>query len=408
VTWPLGAHKVQVSGVPADRAGPNVVGTGGHRGHDSSRFAPFPGSDPTEADLWREDGFMVHGPLLASTAGIVTGIVAGGVVFIAVVIALVHSTFKVVTEYERAVFFRLGRIREEAKGPGIIVKWPLMDKLVKVTLRVEVVDIPKQAVITADNVTVQVDAVVYFQVLDPVQAIIGVDDFRFASQRVAMTALRSIVGRHQLDNILAHRDDVNDELKTSIGASTHGWGVEVRQVEIRDIVLPPELLRAMARQAEAERERRAKVIAATGELGASKELAEAAATLYESPGAMQLRTLQTLAEVASENNSTLVFPLPIEILAGFVNGTIGMSSPGPAPATATVPLSTVMPAPSVVKGSAATAAGAVTGAPTGPASDAATGSDSNGRADVPTDDGRPDAGGAAAHGTGPDEVSQSA
>ncbi len=351
---------------------------------------------------------MVHGPLLASTAGIVTGIVAGGVVFIAVVIALVHSTFKVVTEYERAVFFRLGRIREEAKGPGIIVKWPLMDKLVKVTLRVEVVDIPKQAVITADNVTVQVDAVVYFQVLDPVQAIIGVDDFRFASQRVAMTALRSIVGRHQLDNILAHRDDVNDELKTSIGASTHGWGVEVRQVEIRDIVLPPELLRAMARQAEAERERRAKVIAATGELGASKELAEAAATLYESPGAMQLRTLQTLAEVASENNSTLVFPLPIEILAGFVNGTIGMSSPGPSPATATVPLSTVMPAPSVVKGSAAAAAGAVTGAPTGPASDAATGSDSNGRADVPTDDGRPDAGGAAAHGTGPDEVSQSA
>jgi regulator of protease activity HflC (stomatin/prohibitin superfamily) len=361
-----------------------------------------------KAEIRREDGFVVHEPMLASAAGIAFGISAGAVVFVAVVIALAHSTFKVVTEYERAVFFRLGRIREEAKGPGIIVKWPLMDKLVKVTLRVEVVDIPKQAVITADNVTVQVDAVVYFQVLDPVQAIVGVDDFRFASQRVAMTALRSIVGRHQLDNILAHRDDVNNELKTSIGASTHSWGVEVRQVEIKDIVLPPELLRAMARQAEAERERRAKVIAATGELGASKELAEAAATLYESPGAMQLRTLQTLAEVASENNSTLVFPLPIEILAGFVNGTIGMSSPGAGPAT--VPLSTVMPSPTVVKGSGAAASSAGRGTPTGTASDAsggaADGSAQDGRRTQDgqrTDDGQGPAGGGDA-----DEVSQSA
>jgi regulator of protease activity HflC (stomatin/prohibitin superfamily) len=381
----------------------DVAGTGVHRGLTRFSEGTRSASDRTGADVWREDGLVVHEPMLASAAGIAFGISAGAVVFVAVAIALVHSTFKVVTEYERAVFFRLGRIREEAKGPGIIVKWPLMDKLVKVTLRVEVVDIPKQAVITADNVTVQVDAVVYFQVLDPVQAIIGVDDFRFASQRVAMTALRSIVGRHQLDNILAHRDDVNNELKTSIGASTHSWGVEVRQVEIRDIVLPPELLRAMARQAEAERERRAKVIAATGELGASKELAEAAATLYESPGAMQLRTLQTLAEVASENNSTLVFPLPIEILAGFVNGTIGMSSPGAAPpgaAPATVPLSTVMPAPSVIKGAGARA----TGSPTATAPDA-----SAGVADGLTDDGEPtDDGQSPAGEADADGVSQSA
>ncbi|HXA30702.1 MAG TPA: SPFH domain-containing protein, partial [Acidimicrobiales bacterium] len=187
--------------------------------------------------------------------------------------------------------------------------------------------------------------------------------------------------------------------------STHSWGVEVRQVEIRDIVLPPELLRAMARQAEAERERRAKVIAATGELGASKELAEAAATLYESPGAMQLRTLQTLAEVASENNSTLVFPLPIEILAGFVNGTIGMSSSGPGPAgSATVPLSTVMPAPSVVKGSGAVGAGAKTESAAGPVSDAAAGA-ADGLSDdgEPTDDGRPPE-----RGVDADGVSQSA
>jgi hypothetical protein len=158
---------------------------------------------------------------------------------------------------------------------------------------------------------------VYFQVTDPVRAVVGVDNYRFASQRVAMTALRSIIGRHELDNILAHRDDVNTELRASIAASTHNWGVEVRQVEIRDIVLSHELLRAMARQAEAERERRAKVINATGELEASRELSEAAATLNEAPGALQLRTLQTLTEVATEHNSTLIFPIPIELMAGF-------------------------------------------------------------------------------------------
>jgi regulator of protease activity HflC (stomatin/prohibitin superfamily) len=247
------------------------------------------------------------------------GAIVGTVVGVVVVLGLIYvaAAFRVVTEYERAVVFRMGRIREAVKGPGLIVRVPIIDRLVKVTLRVEVVDIPPQAVITSDNVTVQVDAVVYFQVIDPVRSIVGVDNFRFASQRVAMTALRSIIGRHELDGILAHRDDVNNELRASIAASTHHWGVEVRQVEIRDIVLTHELLRAMARQAEAERERRAKVIAATGELEASKELSEAAAELYESPGALQLRTLQTLAEIATEHNSTLIFPIPVELLAGF-------------------------------------------------------------------------------------------
>jgi regulator of protease activity HflC (stomatin/prohibitin superfamily) len=259
---------------------------------------------------------MTH-PLLASggeIAGIVLGSIAGVIVVGGITL---RSALRVVTEYERAVVFRLGHIRESAKGPGVITKIPFVDRLVKVTLRVEVVDIPPQAVITADNVTVQVDAVVYFQVVDPVRAIIGVENFRFASQRVAQTALRSIIGRHELDDILAHRDDVNNELRAAIGTSTHNWGVEVRKVEIKDIVLSPELLRAMARQAEAERERRAKVISATGELEASKELSEAAATLYESPGALQLRSLQTLAEIATEHNSTLIFPIPIELLAGF-------------------------------------------------------------------------------------------
>lgn len=276
-----------------------------------------------------------------AAADIVAGVLVGAGALVVAAAAFTRTTLRVVTEYERAVFFRLGRIREEAKGPGVITKWPLVDKVVKVTLRVEVVDIPPQAVITADNVTVQVDAVVYFQVVDPVRAVIGVDNFRFASQRVAMTALRSIAGRHELDNILAHRDDVNDELRTTIAASTHNWGVEVRQVEIRDIVLPPELLRAMARQAEAERERRAKVIAATGELEASQELAEAATRLSEAPGALQLRTLQTLAEVATEHNSTLVFPLPVELLGGLLGGR-GERAGAPAPSAA--PEVTVRPA----------------------------------------------------------------
>lgn len=235
------------------------------------------------------------------------------VVVLAAVVA--RSVLIVVPEYQRAVLFRFGRVLGAPRGPGLVVRYPLADRVAKVNLRVEVVDIPSQSVITQDNVTIAVDAVVYFQVVDPVRAVIGVDNFRFASQRVAMTSLRSIIGRYELDSLLAHREDVNDELRAVIAKSTTEWGVEVRQVEVRDITLPPELLRAMARQAEAERERRAKVIAATGELQASTELAEAADKLTASPGALQLRTLQTLTEVAAERNSTLVFPIPVELLS---------------------------------------------------------------------------------------------
>ncbi len=272
---------------------------------------------------------------MMATSGALVGVIVGVLAVIVVVVVFLSAAIKVVTEYERSVFFRLGHVRPEAKGPGVIFRFPIVDRLVKVTLRVEVVDIPPQAVITKDNVTIQVDAVVYFQVVDPVQAVLGVDNFRFASQRIAMTSLRSIIGRHELDNLLAHREDVNNELRTVIAASTGHWGVEVRQVELRDITLPPELLRAMARQAEAERERRAKVIAATGELEASQELSEAAAKLYESPGALQLRALQTLAEVASEHNSTLVFPVPIELLTGFI--THGRAAGDAVPPVAVIP-----------------------------------------------------------------------
>ena len=253
----------------------------------------------------------------SSGGGTTAAVIFGLIALVVIVLVLLKSILIVVPEYERGVFFRFGRIMEGAKGPGIIVRIPGVDRVVKVNLRVEVVDIPPQAVITKDNVTIQVDAVVYFQVVDPVRAIVGVDNFRFASQRVAMTSLRSIIGRFELDDLLAHRDQLNAELRQVIDTSVEVWGVAVRQVEVRDIQLPPELLRAMARQAEAERERRAKVIAATGELEASKELAEAAEKLTQSPGALQLRTLQTLAEVATEKNSTLIFPIPIELLQVF-------------------------------------------------------------------------------------------
>jgi regulator of protease activity HflC (stomatin/prohibitin superfamily) len=251
--------------------------------------------------------------IFASDA-IVGGIIGGIVVLVIVGTIALRSLLTVVTEYQRAVFFRFGRIRAQAKGPGLIFRIPGVDRVVKVNLRVEVVDIPAQSAITADNVTLQVDAVVYFRVADPVKAIVGVDNFRLASQRIAMTSLRSIIGRHELDNLLAHREDINNELKAQIALSTQGFGVEVHEVQIRDISLPSELVRAMSRQAEAERERRAKVIAATGELEASRELSEAATTLASSPGSMQLRSLQTLAEVATEHNSTLIFPIPIELL----------------------------------------------------------------------------------------------
>jgi regulator of protease activity HflC (stomatin/prohibitin superfamily) len=293
---------------------------------------------------------MVLSGILAS-GDLVGGIVAGVIVLAIVVTIALRSLMTVVTEYQRAVFFRFGRIRTEAKGPGLIFRIPGVDRIVKVNLRVEVVDIPPQSAITADNVTLQVDAVVYFRVADPVRAIVGVDNFRLASQRIAMTSLRSIIGRHELDNLLAHREDINNELKAQIALSTQGFGVEVHEVQIRDISLPAELVRAMSRQAEAERERRAKVIAATGELEASRELSEAATMLASSPGSMQLRSLQTLAEVATEHNSTLIFPIPIELLEilrrpGAVDDATPFAVPPPSRPSSSPPTPAATPPPS--------------------------------------------------------------
>jgi regulator of protease activity HflC (stomatin/prohibitin superfamily) len=242
----------------------------------------------------------------------------GGILAVVLIAAffILISGVKVVQEYERAVIFRLGRCIG-AKGPGIFFVIPLFDKMVRTNLQQMAVPVQPQQVITQDNVSVVVDAVAYFQVRRPVDSVINVNNWFQASQLVAQTTLRAIIGRHELDQLLSDRDRINSELRGSLDAQTEPWGVEVIRVEIRDVQLPESMQRAMAKQAEAERERRSKIIAAEGELQASEKLAQAARMMATAPGAMHLRTLQTLAEVAVEKNSTLVFPIPTEVMAAF-------------------------------------------------------------------------------------------
>jgi regulator of protease activity HflC (stomatin/prohibitin superfamily) len=228
------------------------------------------------------------------------------------------SAIKVVQEYERGVVFRLGRL-VGAKGPGLFFIIPFIDRMVKVDTRVITLDIPAQECITNDNVTVKVDAVAYFRILDPSQAIVQVEDYRRATWQVAQTSLRNVIGQMELDELLAHREKINAQLQRIIDEHTEPWGVKVSLVEVKDVELPQSMQRAMARQAEAEREKRAKIIHAAGESEASQKLAEAAHTISKEPAAIQLRYLQTLTEIAVEKNSTIVFPLPIEFLRGLVD-----------------------------------------------------------------------------------------
>lgn len=230
---------------------------------------------------------------------------------------IVVNAIKVLREYERAVIFRLGRLIA-AKGPGLILLWPGIDRMVKVSLRTVVMDVPPQDVITRDNVTLKVSAVVYFRVIDPVKAIVEVENFLFATSQLSQTTLRSILGQMQLDDLLSEREKINQELQIIIDRSTEPWGIKISNVELKHIDLPQEMQRAMARQAEAERERRAKIINAEGELQASEKLSMAAKVIGEYPTAIQLRYLQTLVEVASENNSTTIFPVPIDLLTPFL------------------------------------------------------------------------------------------
>jgi regulator of protease activity HflC (stomatin/prohibitin superfamily) len=233
-----------------------------------------------------------------------------------ILVFVVLSAVKVIKEYERAVIFRLGRIIP-AKGPGIILLIPGVDRMQKLSLRVIVLDVEKQDVITRDNVSVAVNAVVYFKVVDPVKALLSVEDYFFATAQLAQTTLRSVAGEAELDELLSQRDEINLKLQEILDRHTDPWGIKVTQVEVKHIDLPQEMQRAMAKQAEAERERRAKVIAAEGEQQASAKLVEAAKMMDATPTALQLRYLQTLSEIAVENNSTTIFPIPMDLFEAF-------------------------------------------------------------------------------------------
>jgi regulator of protease activity HflC (stomatin/prohibitin superfamily) len=241
------------------------------------------------------------------------------VVLVALLVAMVIASLRIVKEYERGVAFRLGRLRGPL-GPGVVVVLPGIDKLVRVDLRTVTLTIPPQEVITRDNVTARVNAVVLFRVTDPTKSVMAVENFAVATSQIAQTTLRSVVGRADLDTLLAHRADLNEDLAASIASQTEPWGVKVEVVEIKDVEIPEMMQRAMAREAEAERERRAKVISAHGELQASAELRDAAITLSESPASLQLRYLQTLLELGADQNSTVVFPIPMDIVRPFLEG----------------------------------------------------------------------------------------
>ncbi|MCA9810855.1 MAG: slipin family protein [Candidatus Dadabacteria bacterium] len=239
------------------------------------------------------------------------------VIFIAIIAILILSGVRILNEYERGVVFRLGRI-VAPKGPGF--KWiiPMVDKMVKISLRIITMDVPPQDIITKDNVSVKVNAVVYFRVVDPVKAVIQVENYLYATSQLAQTTLRSILGQVELDELLAERETLNIKLQEVLDKHTDPWGIKVTLVEVKYVDLPQEMQRAMARQAEAERERRAKVIAAEGEFQAAAKLSEASDILSKNPMALQLRYLQTMSEMASEKSSTIVFPLPLDLITPLI------------------------------------------------------------------------------------------
>ena len=251
------------------------------------------------------------GDVLSTVFCFVAVAVIFGVGFIAVAV-------RVVQEYERGVIFRLGRL-VGAKGPGLFLLYPFIDRMIKVDLRVVTLDFPAQEGITRDNVTLKINAVVYFKVVNPEAAVVQVEDYRRATWQIAQTTLRNVIGQSELDDLLAERDKINDTLQQIIDEATEPWGIKVTLVEIKDVELPPTMQRAMARQAESEREKRAKIIHASGEFEASKQLAEAAAIMGREANTLQLRFLQTLTEISAEKNSTIIFPLPIELFKGFID-----------------------------------------------------------------------------------------
>ena len=232
----------------------------------------------------------------------------------AIVVFYLLTSIKILNEYERAVIFRLGKLLANPKGPGVILVFAPIDRMVRVSLRTIVMDVPPQDVITRDNVSVKVSAVVYFRVIDPRRAIVEVESYHYATSQLAQTTLRSVLGQVDLDDLLSERERLNQQLQQILDQHTDPWGIKVSSVEVKHVDLPPDMQRAMAKQAEAEREKRAKIIHAAGELEASEKLASAATVMSAEPMTITLRYLQTLTEIASEKNSTIIFPLPIELL----------------------------------------------------------------------------------------------
>ncbi len=237
---------------------------------------------------------------------------------IVVIVFYVVSCIKILNEYERAVIFRLGRVLKRPKGPGLVIIFRPIDTAVKVSLRTVTLDVPPQDIITKDNVSVKVNAVVYFKVMEPIKAIIEVEDYKFATSQMAQTTLRSIIGQLELDELLSGREKINSQLQSILDKQTDPWGIKVSNVEVKHVDITEELKRAMARQAEAERERRAKVIAAEGEYQAAEKLVAAAEKMKDHPMALQMRYLQTLVEVGTENNTTTIFPVPVDFLKTFM------------------------------------------------------------------------------------------
>jgi len=243
-----------------------------------------------------------------------TGIPIYGIFLILLIVFFLYNAIKILNEYERGVIFRLGRVLGKPKGPGLIILIPIIDKMVRISLRTVVLDVPPQDVITRDNVTIKVNAVVYFRVVDPMKSVIDVENYLYATSQLSQTTLRSVLGQAELDELLSKREKLNERLQEILDTHTEPWGIKVSNVEVKNVDLPQEMQRAIARQAEAERERRAKVISAEGEYQASTRLAEASDILGRSPMSLQLRYLQTLIEISAEKNSTIIFPLPIELM----------------------------------------------------------------------------------------------
>ncbi|MGO9895486.1 MAG: slipin family protein [Bryobacteraceae bacterium] len=247
-----------------------------------------------------------------------------------IVILYLFSAIKILREYERGVIFRLGRLLPQPKGPGVVLVFAPIDKMVRISLRIDTLEVPAQDVVTRDNVTVKVNAVVYFRVIEPRLAVVEVSNFLYATSQLAQTTLRSVLGEGELDELLSQREKLNLRLQSILDTHTSPWGVKVTMVEVKQVDLPEQMIRAIARQAEAEREKRAKIIHADGEYTASEKLAMAAEVIQKQPAAIQLRYLQTLVEIGAVNNTTIVFPLPLDIIASLERALDRVGKPGPA------------------------------------------------------------------------------